>query len=106
MWKDILKAKDDEGYDHDWEADNITEDLTEKVIEALSPMYKNKKEVFSSNIMGSMHEENLQRPYTKKDVSDLIDDIKFEARTPYSDDSEYKDYKAVKQALDNLERLI
>ena len=89
--------------------DIIKEDLTEKVIEALLPMFENRKELFNSNIMGAMHEENLERPYTKEDVKSLIEDIQF----AYSDNKlhrifhlNHEDDKKVRQTINKLEKLL
>lgn len=63
-WKDIVK-----------------EDLTQKVIEALIPLYGSRKEVLESNIMGVIYEEELKDmpPYTKDDVKSLIEDLDYAA---------------------------
>ena len=58
-WQDILK-----------------EDLLEKVIAVLTPFYGSREEVFSSNILGVMHEENLKdSPFTYQDVIQLLRDM-------------------------------
>ena len=88
-WKDIIK-----------------EDLTEKVIEALIPMYRDRAEVLSSNILGNIYEEDLEQSklkysMTKKDVKSLIEDIQFAANA-----NEGEDYKKIMQTLSKLERLL
>tara|TARA_R100000781_G_scaffold92121_2_gene57073 strand:+ start:196 stop:453 length:258 start_codon:yes stop_codon:yes gene_type:complete len=79
----------------------LKEDLTEKVIGALIPMYGNREGVFDSFMMGAMREEDLQRPYTKDDVKDLIKDIEFAANV-----NEGGAYGKIKETLDKLERLL
>tara|TARA_R110001592_G_scaffold15973_1_gene68549 strand:- start:2738 stop:3016 length:279 start_codon:yes stop_codon:yes gene_type:complete len=90
-WKDIIKER---------------EDLTEKVIEALIPMYKDRAGVLSSNILGNIYEEDLEQSklqysMDKGDVKSLIEDIEFAANA-----NEGKDYQKIKETLDKLERLI
>jgi hypothetical protein len=84
-WEDILKEK---------------EDLTEKVIEALMPMYDNREEIFDSFILGAFNKKDLQRPYTKQDVRSLIADIEFAANA-----NEGEDYKKIMESLRKLEKL-
>jgi hypothetical protein len=89
--------------------DIIKEDLTEKVIEVLLPMFENRKELFNSNIMGASHEENLETPYTKEDVKALIEDI----QSAYSGKVLHRifhlhhdDDKKVRQTLNKLRKLL
>ena len=56
----------------------IKEDMLEKVILALMPMYGSRKEIIDSNILGVQSEGELYLipPYTKEDVKSLIEDIR------------------------------
>lgn len=84
-WKDIVK-----------------ENLTEKVIEALIPLYGSRKEVIDSNIMGVMYEEKLKDtpPYTKDDVKSLIEDLDYAANS--FNEMERKDYQETRKRLKQL----
>ncbi len=89
-WKDIVK-----------------EDLTEKVIEALIPLYGSRKEVIESNMMGVRYEEELKDmpPFTKEDVKNLIKDIEFAARNaPVF--GEYPSKEEVQKVISKLEELL
>tara|TARA_R100000388_G_scaffold70354_1_gene50920 strand:- start:677 stop:940 length:264 start_codon:yes stop_codon:yes gene_type:complete len=84
-WKDIVK-----------------EDLTEKVIEALIPLYGSRASVLDSNIMGVMYEEELKDmpPYTKDDVKSLIEDMDF-AATSFND-MQKESYQETRNQLKTL----
>lgn len=84
-WKDIVK-----------------ENLTEKVIEALIPLYGSREEVFSSNILGAAIEEELDMmaPFTKDDVKGLIEDLDYSA-TSFGE-TEREDYQETIKRLKQL----
>lgn len=84
-WKDILK-----------------EDLTQKVIEALTHFYGSRKAVIRSNILGTTYEENLKDlpPMSRGDVEGLIEDMKYGAEQ-YGD-LEDKGYIKMQEALKKL----
>ena len=81
----------------------IKEDMLEKVILALMPMYGSRKEIIDSNILGVQSEGELYLipPYTKEDVKSLIEDIRFAAKAHGDSDK-----KNILESIDKLTSLL